>query len=74
MKFTVERIALQRMVEQLKIERGVKGQNGVVKSVLKPTNAEWSKKSRWFAYSPFDLGLEHCRKLAQFRLCLTEGF
>jgi hypothetical protein len=25
MKFTVERIALQRMVEQLKIERGVKG-------------------------------------------------
>ena len=27
MKFTVERIALQRMVEQLKIERGVKGQS-----------------------------------------------
>jgi hypothetical protein len=27
MKFTVERVALQRMVEQLKIERGVKGQS-----------------------------------------------
>jgi len=27
MKFTVERIALERMVEQLKIERGVTGQS-----------------------------------------------
>ena len=27
MKFTVERMALQRMVEQLKIGRGVKGQS-----------------------------------------------
>jgi hypothetical protein len=26
MKFTVERVALQRMVEQLKIERGVAGE------------------------------------------------
>jgi hypothetical protein len=34
MKFTVERVALQGMVEQLKIERGVKGQSQPARAPL----------------------------------------